>query len=387
MSARRVLMLLGVSALAVAGGMSVAQRRAPRGLVDWELARRLARKLSAAPEPWSPDVELTASYDVIVARSLRAVADYIGSGPQLDSQRVRVLDRRDWIDANLASFRELLGPLIQAYDGAHAASRGPARLIGVATHYGVSGQLGVLLGVLSRHVLGQYDIPLLDPTPDAAAIYFVDPNIRAIAAQSRVDVGDLRMWVALHESTHAYQFHAVDPPWLRDYIGGLMRDYLAAAVKTLGQSRQLRVRLRIRLRRWQRGELRDVGLLGLALTSEQAATLRRIQALMTLMEGHSNHVMRAAGEQVIPAYAQLAARMRVREQSRGAAFRVLVRLLGLDLKLQQYRIGEAFVNHVVRERDLAFVNRAWVNAARLPTLDETRDPAAWITRMERDDEP
>ena len=38
----------------------------------------------------------------------------------------------------------------------------------------------------------------------------------------------------------------------------------------------------------------------LALTDAQAESLGRIQALMTLMEGYSNHVMRETGRTVIP---------------------------------------------------------------------------------------
>ena len=91
-------------------------------------------------------------------------------------------------------------------------------------------------------------------------------------------------------------------------------------------------------------------------------SLARIQALMTVMEGYSNHVMRATGRTVIPGYEVLEGRMKAREQARGASSRVLNRLLGLDLKLEQYRIGEAFVNYVVDARGLEFMNEVWRGA-------------------------
>ena len=103
---------------------------------------------------------------------------------------------------------------------------------------------------------------------------------------------------------------------------------------------------------------------------------------MTMMEGYSNHVMRETGRMVIPDFEALEARMQVRERARGASSRVLNRLLGLDLKLEQYRLGEAFVKHVVEARGLEFMNAAWRGPELLPTLAETRDPAGWIARVE-----
>ena len=120
----------------------------------------------------------------------------------------------------------------------------------------------------------------------------------------------------------------------------------------------------------------------LALTDAQADSLGRIQALMTLMEGYSNHVMRETGRTVIPGFEVLEARMQSRERARGASSRVLNRLLGLDLKLEQYRIGEAFVSHVVEARGLEFMNVAWRGPELLPTLAETRDAEGWIARVE-----
>ena len=85
---------------------------------------------------------------------------------------------------------------------------------------------------------------------------------------------------------------------------------------------------------------------------------------------------------MIPGYEALEGRMKAREESRGASSRVLNRLLGLDLKLEQYKVGEAFVEEVVGLRGLEFMNGVWEGAEMLPTLEETRDAKAWIARVE-----
>ena len=384
MSAYRAVMLIGAAALAVVGGASLARRRARSAVVDWPLAGRVAHKLAGEPAPWRPDAGLSATYQAIVRRSFQAVGDYTGTPVSMDGDRFRVLGRAEWIDANLASFRRLLAPLAEAYQDTQANAGVLGRLVGTATGYGVSGQLGLLLGFLGRRVLGQYDVPLLEAGHTGAAMYFVEPNIRALAQRSGVDLPDLRLWVGLHESTHAFQFQAGDPPWLRAYTADLVRGYLSEAVRMVRRSRELRARLRESLNQIERPELRGAGILRLALTREQADLLERLQALMTLMEGYSNHVMRVAGERLIPNYAHLADRMRAREESRSAAFRLTSRLLGLDMKLEQYRIGEAFVTRVVETQGLACMNRVWAGPDNLPTLAETRDPDAWIARMERE---
>jgi uncharacterized protein (DUF2342 family) len=59
-----------------------------------------------------------------------------------------------------------------------------------------------------------------------------------------------------------------------------------------------------------------------------------------------------------------------------------VRLTGLALKMEQYRLGETFINEVVAQAGVAMANRMWEGPAALPTLAELRNPAAWIARME-----
>ena len=384
MPARRLLILLGAAAFAVAGGISVRRRAADRSMVDWPRANLLARLLAGEPQPRAYDDALTDSYQRVVERSFEAIAAYTGWEMPPGDLPVRVVGRAAWVDVNIANFQTMLGPLIGAYGRVEARAGLAAQLVGTATHYGVTGQIGILLGVLSRRVLGQYDIPLMEPEPERASIIFVESNIRMLAHRLGIRIDDLRMWVALHESTHAFQFQAGRPPWLRGYTSQLLRQYIRETVEALSTSGQLRARLRHGIHKLRRGDMRSAGLLRLALSDGQAAAIGRIQALMTLVEGYSNHVMRATGERVIPDYARLARRMQARERSRGSAFRVLARMLGLEMKLEQYRVGEAFVDHVVSARGLAFVNQAWEGPANVPTLVETHDPAAWVRRLERD---
>ena len=216
MSVRRVVFWLGMATAAAVGSAAVARRPVPEGLVDWGLTGRTARRLAGEPLAWQPDPGLTAHYDAIVRRSFEAVSSYTGTPLELGADAVRVLGRADWIDANLVNFERLLAPLAVAYQQTRSGSGALARLTAHGTRFTVTGQIAVLLGYLGRRVLGQYDIPILDAEADSAGIYFVEPNIAQVAARAGVDLEALRLWVALHESTHAYQFRAGDPPGCGD---------------------------------------------------------------------------------------------------------------------------------------------------------------------------
>jgi uncharacterized protein (DUF2342 family) len=61
---------------------------------------------------------------------------------------------------------------------------------------------------------------------------------------------------------------------------------------------------------------------------------------------------------------------------------LFLKVTGLSLKMEQYRLGERFVDHVTRERGITFVNRAWHGPETLPNEAEIRDPGRWIRRME-----
>ena len=96
-------------------------------------------------------------------------------------------------------------------------------------------------------------------------------------------------------------------------------------------------------------------------------------ALMTLLEGHADHVMDAVGPAVIPSVVQIRESFTVRrKRGRGPFDRILRSLLGMDMKLAQYVKGAAFVGAVVDAVGMDAFNTIWTSPETLPT--RTRPP-------------
>ena len=120
------------------------------------------------------------------------------------------------------------------------------------------------------------------------------------------------------------------------------------------------------------------------MSPHQRQMLSRLQALMSLAEGYSNHVMNRVGERLLPAYADIHERVEHRQANRSQIEELFLRLTGLKMKMEQYALGEKFAGAVTDARDVAFLNLAWQAPEWLPTEAEIRDPESWIARMETD---
>lgn len=93
--------------------------------------------------------------------------------------------------------------------------------------------------------------------------------------------------------------------------------------------------------------------------------------------------MNAVGRQLLPSFEQIEQRVAQRQANKSILEVLINRITGMDLKLIQYQQGEAFVNAVTQTRGVAFAARVWERPENLPTLDEIRNPGAWIRRMDR----
>jgi coenzyme F420 biosynthesis associated uncharacterized protein len=345
--------------------------------VDWALAARIAKRV-AGHEPLAdsylyhslePDfAEATVQAEELVAleTGLRSL-----DGPA----RGRVIDRNDWIDANIRSFQRLLRPLTESLT--EKLADGP---MSRATERMGAVQLGSILGWMSRRVLGQYDLLLTeDEDPqDQDLVYYVGPNVLALEKRFGFPPGEFRLWLAVHELTHRAQFTGV--PWMRQHFIGLVGQTLDAVdpdpdrimkgVKTLIKDR----------RNGDTSSL-DGGLALLFASDEQKMILDQITGLMSLLEGHGDVTMGRAGGDLIPSSDRFHRVLHQRRTQPAGVAKIMQKLMGLDAKLAQYEQGEQFIAEIERERGVEAINVVWEDVAHLPSIAEIRDPAEWMNRV------
>lgn len=343
------------------------------GVIDWAAAVRAGQKLV----PTGPSV--TAAQAAAAVADLRRfsrraeliVRDTTGLGHDLPVADAQVVDRRGWVAATAEGMAILSAPLTDRI-AANYAETGkklpPARATAAA-----GAQAGALLGFLSGRVLGQFDpmVASLDGTSQGRLL-LVAPNIIKVERELSVDPADFRMWVCLHESTHRLQFTAV--PWLRDHFAGLVGRFAQAA--DLDSTEMLGRAVRALTARGAGSWLERVQ------TPEQRAIFDSMMALMTLLEGHADHVMDAVGPTVVPTVQAIRAGFSARRKRiRGPIDRLLRAVLGMDVKLAQYVKGAAFVQAVVDRVGMERFNTIWTSSETLPTRAETTDPQSWISRV------
>jgi coenzyme F420 biosynthesis associated uncharacterized protein len=365
----------GLLALGASVASREIMRRAGTRLIDWEAVREIAhRRLgsAAAPMPTRQRAEAEEFYRATLLRIEPIVAEEIGSQLPEALEIPAVVDRLEWVDLNLATFRVLFErierTMLEQQEGPDTAGRAMSRWLNRTVG---NQQLGFMLAFLGRKVLGQYDVSLLAAGPTRGRLNFVEPNIVGTAATMRIPRDEFRVFIALHEATHAFEFEA--HPWLRPYFADLVgRTVESLAAESGGLMERMRDALSSGEGHW----------LERIMTPGQRDTFNKTQALMSLLEGYSNHVMNAAGARILPNFTEIHDRFDRRGEGRGALERAVMRLTGLDLKMEQYAAGERFADAVIRERDRAFLNRVWTGPERLPTLDEIRNPERWIARVE-----
>lgn len=359
--------------------MTQTETAAPPEPVDWELAERVARRF-AGREPIATSYlggSLHSDFSAVTTQAEDLVAGYTGlHAPGTAS--ACVLDRPQWVHANVASMRRMLHPLT-ARVGERMA-RSPVAPIGRR----VAGtEMGVLLGFMAQRVLGQYDLLVPDDpgataTADGSgAVYYVGANILSLEKRYAFRPRDFRLWIAIHEVTHRAQFTAI--PWMKQYFLGLVEQALAIVDPDPGRLVQAMVRAADELRKG-RNPLDDGGLVALFASQQQRGVLAQVQALMSLLEGHGNSVMNALGRAHVAGQERMARVLQARRRSRGVAG-IIYKLLGFESKLRQYEVGETFVAAVERAAGSRAIDAAWRGPEYLPTIEELSRPSEWLSRV------
>lgn len=345
--------------VAGAAAFVVAEAFRPRGgparLLDWDEIAELARRRLGA-ERLAPAArrKLATQYARLAGDVRPALLEAVGGLPRgTVLPDFQALDRPQWLDLNLGILSRALAPLEEI-------RQVPSSLLTDWGRAGIDRWVAALLGFLAGRVLGQFDPQLLGREPVVPGLYLVEPNVAAFQRKDDLPGDDLRRWLILHELTHAWQFAA--HPWLREHLNGELERLVKLAI---GDGR----------RGFDRLAALTLGVPG------QLEGMRRIQALMTVVEGYSNLVMNLVGRDLLPGFDQLEDAHRRRSSQRSPLELIVWRLTGLEAKMRQYRVGEAFSRAVFDSHGMAVLNRVWESAESMPRPDELRDPGRWVRRV------
>jgi coenzyme F420 biosynthesis associated uncharacterized protein len=342
-------------------------------MVDWSLARQVARLAAGSGDEGPPQADVAA----LCSEMEEYVASYTGLSLGTPTPPPELLGRGEWASVNLDSLGKLLDPVADRLEQRLEFAGPLAGALKAGAAATLAAESGLVIGYVAQRVLGQYEVSLLggDAPP---RLLFVAPNLRKAVRELKVEPEPFHRWICAHELTHVYQFQGVG--WLRDHLGGMVRRYLTT--------------VEVRIDRGAAGGLpsmpdlsrlvenfRDGGLAALVQTKEQRGLMASMQAAMAVVEGYSEHVMDAIAAEAIPGHEELRRAMDARRRSRSAPERLIERLLGLDMKIRQYEQGKVFCDAVVAEAGVDALNRVWESPEALPSAEELDRPLDWVARM------
>ncbi|HVE91214.1 MAG TPA: zinc-dependent metalloprotease [Actinomycetota bacterium] len=352
--------------------------------VNWDLARQVAYSLGSHDEPPSEDFEDCRRELETMSRAAQVQCEqFTGLVPGTVAPVIGVT-RGQWVEENVAVFKMLMEPLA-------AKLTGPALTGGIPVPIPESAamvlrqiggvlmglQTGFVLGYLSRHVIGQYELVL--PDPSGGRLLYVIPNMQQAEQDWELDPREFRYWIALHEVTHHLEFSR---PWTRRYFHSQIQTMIDSLDFDPARLQETLEGFDITNPEKMAETLQDPeALIQAAWTPLGLDTMSRLQAFMTLVEGYATFVMDAVGAAVLKDHARLKEVMERRKRTSSPGEQLLERLLGLELKRKQYDAGVKFCRYVAGVHDVAFLNKAWDNPDSLPTASEIDNPDGWIERM------
>lgn len=342
------------------------------GLIDEGIASRFAAMFA---QPGSLDQSylldgLQESFEELT----REAEPLIGEESGFESPHpavARVLSRQEWATANVTSMLELMSPLLvkmqKKFDSADAFPGAK-----YAYKAALGAQLGTVLGFLSQRVLGQYDILVGHQNQ----VWFVGPNVVMMERRFGFLPRDFRLWIVLHEMTHRSQFEA--NPWVRPHFLGMVNEMLESMdmdAKTLAD------RMVSTFKNSPKGSDDGTPLVFRVLQPEQLEVFNRLQAFMSVIEGHGNFVMDRVGEGRIPSQPRMSQALRGGSSVGTPMAKLMAKVLGFELKKAQYVQGQLFFDAVYAGAGSAGVKAVFHSVEALPTLEEVKSPERWLSRV------
>jgi len=238
----------------------------------------------------------------------------------------------------------------------------------------IGGQTGTAVGELAQEMVGSTDIGLpLGPEGTAALL---PAGVTAFGEGLSVDIGEVRLFLALREAAHHRLFGHV--PWLRQHLFGAVEAYAAGITVDMNRLREAMPDIDINNPEALREALAGETLFRPEDTPQQKAALARLETALALVEGWVATVVSAAADSRLTHAAALAEAIRRRRASGGPSERTFATLVGLELRPRMLREAAVLWAGLTGARGVDGRDALWAHPDLLPTAEDLEDPDAFV---------
>lgn len=353
------------------------------GPVNFEIARQVGRAIAAEAAPrGAGDPELAAALGSGVRDSEVLVAGYTGL-QLVEPARTGVTTPVEWVPITLDAwkwlFERLAGRFVEQLTKL-VGQQGDSPLqsaLGQVSPLLIGMQVGALIGHLAREVLGRYDLPI--PRDDDGRLIFVGPNIARLAGDYNLEMQPFCRWLALDSCARHAVVTAV--PWVAKYQRALLTEIVDSIEIDASDIERRLMDIQSQGMESLEQSVTPSDLISIAPTDRHRRALKRLRAFLAAHQGYANHVAAAVGPKVLPEPTRINEVMTRHRASPSSGQAMLADVLGIALDRAVENAGLTFCNGVVKLKGLRALNRMWDAADNLPSLEEIRDPFAWMERV------
>jgi putative hydrolase len=371
------------------------------GPVNWDLAKNVARHAIVA----AGDPSVLEAQRREITEAVRLADLWLDEATEFPSgiRKIEAWSRSEWLEATFPVWAKLCDPIaakgVEAMSGMFSAD--PAQLgedvpdevrqalgaLGGAGGLGglgammrqlggamIGSQTGTAVGELAREVIGSADIGLpLGPEGTAALL---PAGVAEFGRGLSVDVGEVRLFLALREAAHQRLFAHV--PWLRANLLGAVEQYASGISVDMARLQEAIPDVDITNPEALSEALSGEGLFRPEDTPAQKAALTRLETALALVEGWVATVVSAVARERLTHADALAEAIRRRRATGGPAERTFATLVGLELRPRRLREATAIWQGLTEARGIDGRDALWAHPDLLPAADDLENPDAFV---------
>jgi putative hydrolase len=371
------------------------------GPVNWDLAKNVARHaIVAAGDPSVLDAQRSQ-----ITEAIRLADLWLNEVTAFPSgvRKIEAWSRSEWLEATFPVWAKLCDPIaakgVEAMSGmlttdpaqlgegvpeelkqAFGAFGGGGGLEGLAAMLRqiggamIGSQTGTAVGELAREVVGSADIGL--PLGPAGTAALLPAGVAQFGQGLSVDVGEVRLFLALREAAHQRLFAHV--PWLPAHLLGAVEQYASGITMDMTRLQQAMPEIDITNPEALRDALAGEGLFRPEDTPAQKAALSRLETALALVEGWVATVVAAVARERLTHADALAEAVRRRRATGGPAERTFATLVGLELRPRRLREAAAIWQGLTDARGIDGRDALWAHPDLLPVADDLENPDKFV---------